>query len=101
MQTLNASAADFAIRTLSPFDDCLEMSYFLEMLLYGMQTGKSFDALEVYLNIFLKIHSDLIIGSERLSTLVQELEQCQQKAWRQIEELLQNALCLVDFGRNT
>ncbi|RKP04901.1 quinon protein alcohol dehydrogenase-like superfamily [Thamnocephalis sphaerospora] len=101
MLELNPSAADFAIRSLSPFDDCLELCCFLEAIRDGMRAKRAFDALEAYLNLFLKIHGDLVIGSERLAMLVREIKQHQETEWRQIEDLFQNALCLVDYGRNT
>ncbi|KAI8055226.1 Utp21 specific WD40 associated putative domain-containing protein [Syncephalis plumigaleata] len=100
LQGLNPSGVDFAIRSLSPMDDCKELALFLTAIHEQMQNKRNFDALEAYLNVFLKIHSDLVLASESLSVQLQKIKSLREVEWSQVEDLFQNALCLVDFGRN-
>ncbi|KAI9595640.1 Utp21 specific WD40 associated putative domain-containing protein [Syncephalis fuscata] len=100
LQGLNPSGVDFAIRSLSPMDDCKELELFLAAIHEQMQAKRNFDALEAYLNVFLKIHSDLVLVSDSLSIQLQKIKSLREAEWSQIEDLFQNALCLVDFGRN-
>lgn len=100
LQGLNPSGIDFAIRSLSPMDDCKELALFLAAIYEQMQNKRNFDALEAYLNVFLKIHSDLVLASESLSVQLHKIKSLREIEWSQVEDLFQNALCLVDFGRN-
>ncbi|RKP27041.1 Utp21 specific WD40 associated putative domain-containing protein [Syncephalis pseudoplumigaleata] len=100
LQGLNPSGVDFAIRSLSPMDDCKELALFLAAIYEQMQSKRNFDALEAYLNVFLKIHSDLVLASAALSAQLHKIRALRETEWSRVEDLFQTALCLVDFGRN-
>jgi U3 small nucleolar RNA-associated protein 21 len=69
------------------------MTFFLAIL----ETSTDFDLVEAWMNLFLKLHADVIASSPSLHALSIELEQRQHQSWTRLEGLFQNTLCLINL----
>ncbi|KAG0238082.1 hypothetical protein BGW42_007636 [Actinomortierella wolfii] len=63
IKNLNPSAIDFELRSMSLEDDLAEPRYFLEAIECLLKQRRDFELAETYLNVFLKIHGDIIISN--------------------------------------
>ncbi|KAF9583486.1 hypothetical protein BGW38_009350 [Lunasporangiospora selenospora] len=63
LKTLNPSAVDFEVRSMSLENDLSELRYFMEAIEYLLRQRRDFELAEVYLNLFLKIHGDVLLGN--------------------------------------
>jgi U3 small nucleolar RNA-associated protein 21 len=71
------SGIDLEIRSLGPEGGGTigALSQFLEMLKAGMRSNSSFEAVESYLGLFLKIHGDTIASEDELVNLLKRFRQ--------------------------
>lgn len=101
LQTLSASAVDVELSTLcmGAFDSDGKalLALFLLCLKEEMATQRNFQVLQAYLNRFLKLHEDLLVGDAGLLAQVDELCTLQQQQWEHLQKLLHNNLCLVQY----
>ncbi|KAF9923847.1 hypothetical protein FBU30_006106 [Linnemannia zychae] len=63
LKTLNPSAVDFELRSMSLDNDLAEPRYFLEAIECLLQQKRDFELAEAYLNLFLKIHGDILVAN--------------------------------------
>ncbi|KAF9932543.1 hypothetical protein BGZ75_004042 [Mortierella antarctica] len=63
LKTLNPSAVDFELRSMSLDNDLAEPRYFLEAIECLLRQRKDFELAEAYLNLFLKIHGDVLVAN--------------------------------------
>jgi U3 small nucleolar RNA-associated protein 21 len=63
LKTLNPSAVDFELRSMSLDNDLAEPRYFLEAIEYLLRIRRDFELAEAYLNLFLKIHGDILVAN--------------------------------------
>ncbi|KAF9904676.1 hypothetical protein EC991_002423 [Linnemannia zychae] len=63
LKTLNPSAVDFELRSMSLDNDLAEPRYFLEAIECLLRQKRDFELAEAYLNLFLKIHGDLLVAN--------------------------------------
>ncbi|KAG0225327.1 Utp21 specific WD40 associated putative domain-containing protein [Mortierella sp. GBAus27b] len=63
IKSLNPSAVDFELRSMSLDHDLAELRYFLEAIEYLLKTKRDFELAEAYLNLFLKIHGDVLVSN--------------------------------------
>ncbi|KAF9352917.1 hypothetical protein BGX26_009309 [Mortierella sp. AD094] len=63
LKTLNPSAVDFELRSMSLDNDLAEPRYFLEAIEYLLRMRRDFELAEAYLNLFLKIHGDVLVSN--------------------------------------
>ncbi|KAF8937957.1 hypothetical protein BGZ47_008784 [Haplosporangium gracile] len=63
LKTLNPSAVDFELRSMSLDNDLAEPRYFLEAIECLLQQKRDFELAEAYLNLFLKIHGDVLVAN--------------------------------------
>ena len=73
------------------------LNLFLLFLENEIQTNKSFQVLQAYLNRFLKTHQEILIQDTKLLTQVENLVQIQKTQWQHLQQLLHNNLCLVQY----
>ncbi|TYZ62185.1 hypothetical protein PybrP1_004937 [[Pythium] brassicae (nom. inval.)] len=101
LQTLSVSAVDVEMSTLcmGAFDSEGKalLALFLQCLKEEMATQRNFQVLQAYLNRFLKLHEDLLVGDAGLLAQVEELCGLQQQQWEHLQKLLHNNLCLVQY----
>ncbi|GJJ76415.1 U3 small nucleolar RNA-associated protein 21 [Entomortierella parvispora] len=63
LKTLNPSAVDFELRSMSLDNDLAEPRYFLEAIECLLRQRRDFELAEAYLNLFLRIHGDLLVAN--------------------------------------
>ncbi|KAF9940858.1 hypothetical protein BGZ65_005881 [Modicella reniformis] len=63
LKTLNPSGVDFELRSMSLDKDFAELRYFLEAIEYLLRIRRDFELAEAYLNLFLKIHGDVLVAN--------------------------------------
>jgi hypothetical protein len=102
IKTLNPSAIDFELRSLSLENNLLDLKYFLNAIEFKLKTKKDFELVQAYLNHFLKIYGDIILSNNDDQQLYNHLTSIlneHKKEWKRIEELLHYNLCVLGFFR--
>ncbi|KAG0284216.1 hypothetical protein BGZ96_011385 [Linnemannia gamsii] len=74
LKTLNPSAVDFELRSMSLDNDLAEPRYFLEAIECLLQQKRDFELAEAYLNLFLKIHGDVLVANPEAGLDDEEVE---------------------------
>ena len=94
---MTPAAIDFEIRTLSLQEDYKEIKLFIKMIDNLLDTCHNFELLQAYLNLFLKIHGDVIVTDGDLAAMVTSLREKEREKWNHLQSMFQNTLCLVKF----
>ncbi|KAF9392883.1 hypothetical protein CPB97_007409 [Podila verticillata] len=63
LKGLNPSAVDFELRSMTLDNDLAEPRYFLEAIECLLKQKRDFELAEAYLNLFLKIHGDILVAN--------------------------------------
>jgi len=100
LKSLNPSAIDFEIRSLSLENDQAHLQCFLEALEWQLKTRREFELVQTYLNVFLNVHSDVIINSGPLRPRLEALLQTHRIEFERLSEQIHYGLCLIGFVRN-
>ncbi|KAJ1921187.1 rRNA-processing protein utp21 [Mycoemilia scoparia] len=102
LQELNPTKVDYELRSLHIDGDFLCFINFLKVLQYQLAQKRDFELVQVYLNVFLKIHSDIITNNpEAFSDLLDILQKQYQSEWKRVDSLIRYSACMVDFCRST
>lgn len=104
---------DFELKTLvneSSEDHSAILNLFLRFLIEGIESGCNFDAYQSFMNVILKLHYPFLRSSLKSDSevsessdtgrLLRQLFQTHTAAWRKIERLFQQSLCLEAFCKN-
>jgi hypothetical protein len=62
---------------------------------HELKLKRNFEALEAYLNRYLKIYAEMILGDPKLVRQLRGVKSAQHAGWQQLQDLLYNNLCLV------
>ena len=97
LSSATVSFNDLHIRTLSLEDD--QLNQFLSFLLYSLEHGTHFDAIQAWLFVFLDEYSSILLENwsqydEQLSRVTRLIEQ----RIIQLDGMLSSSLCLVNFN---
>ena len=97
------SAIDLEIRSLSPEGggSVSLMCQFLDMLKAGIRSNASFEAVQAYLGLFLKVHGDTLVSEQEIVEGVGQLKELQESKWNLLQADIQNCLCLVSFFKSS
>ncbi|CAG8562427.1 22829_t:CDS:10, partial [Racocetra persica] len=88
-KTLNPSAIDFELRTLSLDNNFEDLTFFLDAIKSRLKSKKDFELVQAYLNHFLKIYGDIITSNyESLGSHLESILNEHRKEWNRIDELL-------------
>ncbi|CAG8647186.1 26118_t:CDS:10 [Gigaspora margarita] len=99
-KTLNPSAIDFELRTLSLDNNFEDLRVFLDAIKSRLKSKKDFELVQAYLNHFLKIYGDIISGNyELLGSNLESILNEHKKEWSRIDELLHYNNCILEFFR--
>ncbi|CAG8520768.1 16389_t:CDS:10 [Dentiscutata erythropus] len=99
-KTLNPSAIDFELRTLSLDNNFEDLRFFLDAIKSRLKSKKDFELVQAYLNHFLKIYGDIIAGNyELLGSNLESILNEHKKEWSRIDELLHYNNCILEFFR--
>lgn len=100
IEGMTPSNIDFEIRSLSQENDCTEFKLLMKFVIGAIRTNASFEVIEAVLNVFLKVHGDVIIREPALQELAKEIRQEQTQSWQRLQDLLHQNLCLISFFSN-
>lgn len=76
------------------------MAIFLNLIQTCMESHQDFEAVQAYLGLFLKHHSEIIINNEELSEALENLKPSINESWTDLKQTLTNAATLVAFSKN-
>ncbi|KAK3592873.1 hypothetical protein CHS0354_004097 [Potamilus streckersoni] len=102
LKSLGPSAIDLEIRSLCPEGGGSEviMAQFLSFIRQTLMTNKNFEIVQAYLGLFLKVHGDMLSSSPKLTEELEKLEKVQSESWRNLQDLMNQSLCLVTYLRS-
>ncbi len=98
-----ASAIDLEITSLSPEGGgSVElMAAFLKMCRFGFEGHRDYEAVNAYLGLFLKHHSDSVLENKELSDEVEQLRPILEESWSSLKKTLSGACTLLAFSKNS
>lgn len=92
---------DVEIRTIQVDSELSYLNYFLEAINFMLRSRKNFELAQAWLQVFLKIHGDLIIANPE-NDIYNKLEDTlavQKAEFARLSEQIHYGLCLIDFAR--
>ena len=97
------AALDIEIRSLGPEGGgtLTTLSQFLTLIQTGFKSNQNFEAIQSYLSLFLKLHGETIGKEESLVKTLKEIQSLQEEKWSQINEEIDESLCLVKFFKSS
>ncbi|KAF7294751.1 WD-REPEATS-REGION domain-containing protein [Mycena indigotica] len=98
LKTLSPAAIDLEIRSLVTLDS---LTRFVVALTYRLRSRKDFEAVQAFQNVFLRIHSDVIIENPELEVALHELQETQRKESERVLGLIASSLGTLSFVRET
>jgi len=101
LKTFSPSAIDLEIRALSFDNNFEDLHLILRFILNQLQSKQNFDIIQAVLHIFLNIHMEIIIINEEIMAQCEEVEKIQEKTWMDLEDQINNTLCLLSYFTNT
>jgi U3 small nucleolar RNA-associated protein 21 len=100
IEAMTPSNIDFEIRSLSQEDDCNEFKMVMKFILAAIRTNASFEVIESILNVFLKVHGDVVAREASLQELAKEIRREQSQSWSRLQDLMHQNLCLISYFSN-
>jgi len=98
LKSLGPSAIDFEFRSIGMSENCDQHIAVLEMIYNAFQTNRDYEFLESLLNLYLKIHSDVIVAnSEILIPILTKIKEVQSNKWDLLRDLFNSNFCLIKF----
>jgi len=97
IKTLSPAAIDLELRSLTVIDD---LKLFLHALDRRLTTHRDFEAVQALINVFLRIHGEVLIENDELLEPLKALQETQKKESRNILELLTSSLGVLNFVRD-
>jgi len=80
LKTMSPSAIDFEIRAISYDSNFEDLFLNLNFIKNELKSKQNFDIIQAYLNIFLKVHMEMIPNNEELVSLCTEIEEIQKNS---------------------
>ena len=74
-----------------------QLDALFDLIEFGIDSGQCFELVQALLNVALKLHHDLILGSIALQQRVRQLQSVQECEWGRLETMFQHSQCLVAF----
>ena len=103
LKDMGPSAIDLEIISLSPEGGgSIELLVvFIKVLHRSLQDHKDFEAVQAYLGLLLKHHSDIILNNEELIEAISELRPVMNESWHDLKQTMTSASTLVSFAKNS
>ncbi|KAI9497520.1 Utp21 specific WD40 associated putative domain-containing protein [Zychaea mexicana] len=100
-KTLSPSAMDVEIRTMPVDPELSCMNYFIESILYMLQSRKNFEMAQAWLSAFLSIHGDILVANpdNAIHSKLEETLNVQSDEFGRLSSQIHYGLCLIDFAR--
>jgi U3 small nucleolar RNA-associated protein 21 len=99
---LSPSSADLELRSLSlgDNDESNELLHFIRALLSRLRLRKDYELAQVWMTVFLRLHSDIIMEQDVLMNALEEWKQYQEKECDRLDGLVGYCSGVVNFLRN-
>jgi len=91
---MSPSGMDLEVRQIL-YEEQLDALF--DLIEFGIDSGQCFELVQAVLNVALKLHHDLILGSLTLQQRVRQLKRSQEQEWGRLETMFQHSQCLVSF----
>lgn len=96
-KTLSPAAVDVELRSLVTLD-ALQM--FLAALTIRLRSHRDFEAVQTFMNVFLRMHGDVLAANAELQSDLEMLAGTQRKESERLLELLASSLGTLGFVRD-
>lgn len=103
LKSLSPSSADLELRSLSIGDSrsgSNELLHFIRALTARLQQRRDYELMQVWMTVFLRLHSDLIMASEELMAALGEWKEYQAQEGDRLDDLVGYCSGVVSFLRN-
>ena len=97
-KTLSPAAMDLELRSLTTLD---AMQMFIGALTRRLRSHRDFEAVQTFMNVFLRMHGDVLAANSELQTDLETLADTQRKESERLLELLASSLGTLSFVRDT
>ncbi|KAI0672967.1 Utp21-domain-containing protein [Trametes maxima] len=97
-KVLSPAAIDLELRALVSLD---AMRMFLAALTSRLRSHRDFEAVQTFLNVFLRMHGDVLAGNAELQQDLETLADAQRRESERLLELLASSLGTLSFVRDT
>ena len=97
-KALSPAAVDLELRSLVSLDS---MQMFLRALAHRLRSHRDFEAVQTFMNVFLRIHGDVLASNAELQQDLETLAEAQRKESERLLELLASSLGTLGFVRDT
>ncbi|OJT09103.1 U3 small nucleolar RNA-associated protein 21 -like protein [Trametes pubescens] len=97
-KALSPAAMDLELRSLVTLD-ALQM--FLGALTHRLRSHRDFEAVQTFMNVFLRMHGDVLAANAELQRALETLAGAQRKESERLLELLASSLGTLGFVRDT
>ena len=97
------SAIEIELTSLAPEGGGSQdvMIKFLKLVLSVLKSRKNFEAVQAYLGLFLKLHSDVVLEDSEMIKVIAEIEIEQEKSWNDLKGQLTSSAALVAFYKSS
>jgi Utp21 specific WD40 associated putative domain len=97
-KSLSPAAADLEIRSLTTVQD---LHLFLNALLQRLKSRRDFEAVQTYLNLFLRVHGEMLVSSPELRGDLEALLSSQRQESNRLLDSISSCLGTLAFVRDT
>jgi U3 small nucleolar RNA-associated protein 21 len=97
-KSLSPAAADLEIRSLATVQD---LSLFLGALSQRLKSRRDFEAVQTYLNLFLRVHGELLVSNPELRNDLEALLSLQKQESSRLLDSIASCLGTLAFVRDT
>ncbi|KAF9447264.1 Utp21-domain-containing protein [Macrolepiota fuliginosa MF-IS2] len=95
---LQPAALELELRSLTSLQS---LNTFMHALVRRLATHRDFEAVETIMNVFLRLHADVLMTNEELRRGLEGLEETQKKESQRVLELITSSLGTLGFVRDT
>jgi U3 small nucleolar RNA-associated protein 21 len=97
-KSLSPAAADLEIRSLATVQD---LSLFIGALSQRLKSRRDFEAVQTYLNLFLRVHGELLVSNPELRNDLEALLSLQKQESSRLLDSIASCLGTLAFVRDT
>lgn len=100
---MSPSAIDVELRSFSIDGELTMLNYYLEAILFMLNSRKNFELAQAWLSVFLNIHGDLIVANPTndVHHKLKDILDIQGTEFGRLSQQIHYSLCLIDFTRRT
>ena len=108
LKSISPSEVDASLRMMQIVDEdasahpeeLQEIGMLMDFLLAELTMMQNFQFIQALLQVFLKIHADIIVSQDELKEKARRLWEEQRKTWQRLDNTFQKVRCTVNFVSN-